>query len=345
MARGLPVDAVGGARPGQRASPNGREFTSWHLTSTRQTAGNPTQTWNASHIADADGSCGGFAESVFKTVKSADPAVPANPAVPMGYWTEADLPFYHGLAKTFPVADRWFCSCLGPTFPNRRFLIAGTAHGLIDDLPWDLVDYPRGRDHLRRADQARHHVGELPQRAPSFSRAQTAARRFRPCRPAAARLRRPVAARSDERGPRQQVVHRRPVSARVHRQHQAPAVDAAVFRRCPPGEAAAGVRRRPGLRSLLGGEPAGRHPRRSVLRLGDQGGHEGARLGVNAADLDLRRARRLLRPRGAAARRRAGRRARAQLAAVAPVVPHAAPPGRAQAAHRAGERRRRAGDV
>ena len=53
-----------------------------------------------------------------------------------------ELPFYHGLARAFPVADRWFCSCLGPTFPNRRFLIAGTAHGLVDDLPWDLVDYP-----------------------------------------------------------------------------------------------------------------------------------------------------------------------------------------------------------
>jgi len=65
-----------------------------------------------------------------------------DPTVPMGYWTESELPFYHGLARTFPVADRWFCSCLGPTFPNRRFLIAGTAHGLVDDLPWDLVDYP-----------------------------------------------------------------------------------------------------------------------------------------------------------------------------------------------------------
>jgi phospholipase C len=65
-----------------------------------------------------------------------------DPAVPMGYWTQADLPFYYGLAGIFPVADRWFCSCLGPTFPNRRFLISGTAHGLIDDLPWDLVDYP-----------------------------------------------------------------------------------------------------------------------------------------------------------------------------------------------------------
>jgi Phosphoesterase family len=60
----------------------------------------------------------------------------------MGYWTKDDLPFYCGLARTFPLADRWFSSCLGPTFPNRRFLISGTAHGLMDDLPWDVVDYP-----------------------------------------------------------------------------------------------------------------------------------------------------------------------------------------------------------
>ena len=60
----------------------------------------------------------------------------------MGYWSESDLPFYYGLARTFPLADRWFGSCLGPTFPNRRFLIAGTAHGLIDDSPYDLLDYP-----------------------------------------------------------------------------------------------------------------------------------------------------------------------------------------------------------
>jgi phospholipase C len=60
----------------------------------------------------------------------------------MGYWSEDDLPFYYGLARTFPVADHWFSSCLGPTFPNRRFLIAGTAHGLIDDASYDLLDRP-----------------------------------------------------------------------------------------------------------------------------------------------------------------------------------------------------------
>jgi phospholipase C len=132
---GLPVDASG-TPTAVNVLPNGQRIGAWHLPSTVQVKGNPTQTWRASHLCDDGGTCGGFAGSVWQTVQGADPAVP------MGYWTGADLPFYHGLAGVFPVADRWFCSCLGPTFPNRRFLISGTAHGLIDDLPWDLVDYP-----------------------------------------------------------------------------------------------------------------------------------------------------------------------------------------------------------
>ena len=116
--------------------PDGRQYRAHHFPSTAQEGGDPTQTWHASHIQYGSGDNGGFAASIADTVPGADPGVP------MGYWTDADIPFYYGLAKTFPVADRWFCSCLGPTFPNRRFLISGTAHGLIDDLPWDLVDYP-----------------------------------------------------------------------------------------------------------------------------------------------------------------------------------------------------------
>ena len=132
---GLPTDASG-TPAAENMLPNGQRVCAHHLPSTAQIAGNPTQTWHASHISFGDGTCGGFASSVWETVPGGDPTVP------MGYWTEEDLPFYHGLAQVFPVADRWFCSCLGPTFPNRRFLISGTAHGLIDDLPWDLVDYP-----------------------------------------------------------------------------------------------------------------------------------------------------------------------------------------------------------
>ena len=39
----------------------------------------------------------------------------------MGYYTEDDLPFYYSLAKTFTLANRWFCSAPCQTYPNRRF--------------------------------------------------------------------------------------------------------------------------------------------------------------------------------------------------------------------------------
>ena len=51
----------------------------------------------------------------------------------MGYFLGSDMPFTWGLAKTFPIADRWFCSVLGQTDPNRRYLISGTSLGLIND--------------------------------------------------------------------------------------------------------------------------------------------------------------------------------------------------------------------
>jgi phospholipase C len=49
----------------------------------------------------------------------------------MGYWDSTDIPFYYGLAETFPVCDRFFCSVFAQTYPNRRFLIAGTAAGIV----------------------------------------------------------------------------------------------------------------------------------------------------------------------------------------------------------------------
>ena len=52
----------------------------------------------------------------------------------MGYWTKNDLPFTYSLASTFPIADRWFCSVLGQTDPNRRYLIAATSAGMTDDV-------------------------------------------------------------------------------------------------------------------------------------------------------------------------------------------------------------------
>jgi phospholipase C len=116
---------------------DGSEVPLEHFAGTVQKSGVPTQTWSASHIQWAEGQCSGFVESIEKTLPPR-----TDPTVAMRYWTEADIPFYYALARQFALATCWFSSCLGPTFPNRRFLTAGTAHGLIDDLPFGMMDYP-----------------------------------------------------------------------------------------------------------------------------------------------------------------------------------------------------------
>jgi phospholipase C len=45
----------------------------------------------------------------------------------MGYFTRADLPFYHALADAFTICDAYHCSIFGPTNPNRLFLFSGTS--------------------------------------------------------------------------------------------------------------------------------------------------------------------------------------------------------------------------
>ncbi|HLK11470.1 MAG TPA: alkaline phosphatase family protein [Candidatus Binatia bacterium] len=47
----------------------------------------------------------------------------------MGYYTDADLPFYYDLAKTFAISDRYFAAVIGQTFPNRAYFLAGTSFG------------------------------------------------------------------------------------------------------------------------------------------------------------------------------------------------------------------------
>ena len=132
---GLPLDAEGVPSSANPAA-DGTLVRMHRFAGTRQKPGTPSQSWNASHIQWDQGSSRGFVRSIEQTLPGRDASAP------MTYWTEEDLPFYYGLARTFPLATRWFCSCLGPTFPNRRFLIAGTAHGLIDDLPFGMADYP-----------------------------------------------------------------------------------------------------------------------------------------------------------------------------------------------------------
>ena len=56
----------------------------------------------------------------------------------IGYYSQSDLPFYYDLAQKFAISDRHFASVLGPTFPNRSYLMAATSFGHLttnDILP------------------------------------------------------------------------------------------------------------------------------------------------------------------------------------------------------------------
>jgi phospholipase C len=47
----------------------------------------------------------------------------------MGFYTQEDIPFYYYLAEKFAIDDRYFAPVLGPTFPNRSYLMAATSFG------------------------------------------------------------------------------------------------------------------------------------------------------------------------------------------------------------------------
>ncbi|HWE59326.1 MAG TPA: alkaline phosphatase family protein [Solirubrobacteraceae bacterium] len=75
-----------------------------------------SQSWNASHTAWNNGANNGFVQA------SSDQA--------MSFWDRGYLPASYSLAQHFPIGERYFCSVLAATYPNRRFLFCGTASGL-----------------------------------------------------------------------------------------------------------------------------------------------------------------------------------------------------------------------
>jgi phospholipase C len=58
-----------------------------------------------------------------------DASQPPEQHATMSFYNEDDLAFYYALAATFAINDRYFSSVLGPTFPNRAYLMAATAFG------------------------------------------------------------------------------------------------------------------------------------------------------------------------------------------------------------------------
>ncbi len=60
----------------------------------------------------------------------------------MGFYSEDDLPFYYSLAETFAIDDHYHASVVGPTIPNRFYLMVATSFGHLTTS--EIVPPPAG---------------------------------------------------------------------------------------------------------------------------------------------------------------------------------------------------------
>jgi phospholipase C len=80
-----------------------------------------THDWGPQHLCWNNG-----AMDSFVSVHTSSTYEGANGAMTMGYYLRDDLPFYWSLADNFTLLDRYHCSILGPTHPNRVMANSGT---------------------------------------------------------------------------------------------------------------------------------------------------------------------------------------------------------------------------
>jgi phospholipase C len=79
-----------------------------------------THSWKPQHESWDGGAMDGFVETHLKADgKAAGPAT-------MGYYEQADIPYYYALANAFTICDGYYCSVLGPTDPNRLYSLSAT---------------------------------------------------------------------------------------------------------------------------------------------------------------------------------------------------------------------------
>src|SRR5580658_2317369 len=97
-----------------------------------QTTNDITHDWGPQHLAWNGGSMDQFAVQHLTWDDTSPSPIWGQSAVPngittMGYYRSADfLSFYRALADAFTICDRYHCSVLGPTDPNRLMWMSGS---------------------------------------------------------------------------------------------------------------------------------------------------------------------------------------------------------------------------
>ena len=81
----------------------------------------PDHSWEGGRTEMAHGRMNGF-------LKAGD-----NDVFSIGYYREQDLPFTPHMARAFTTYDRFFCSLLASTYPNREYMHAAQSYGKHDN--------------------------------------------------------------------------------------------------------------------------------------------------------------------------------------------------------------------
>jgi phospholipase C len=81
----------------------------------------PDHSWEGGRAQVNGGAMDGF-------LRSGD-----NDAFSVGYYAQADLPFIPAAAQAFTAYDRFFCSLLASTYPNREYMHAAQSYGNKDN--------------------------------------------------------------------------------------------------------------------------------------------------------------------------------------------------------------------
>jgi phospholipase C len=101
----------------------GNSIPIWPATPEAQCVLDPPHGWDASRVQRAEGANTGFVIA-HQDNHASDTAIE-----PMQYMLREHVPVTHALADAYTTCDRWHCSLLGPTLPNRMYWHAGTANG------------------------------------------------------------------------------------------------------------------------------------------------------------------------------------------------------------------------
>jgi phospholipase C len=88
-----------------------------------------------------------------------------NDELALCYFNESELPYIHPAAKAYTLYDRWFCSLLSPTWPNRYYKWSAQSGGIKTNYPepplgntWETI-FDRA---LAKSVSARYYYSDLP---------------------------------------------------------------------------------------------------------------------------------------------------------------------------------------